>query len=89
MDLNQIINDAAQGHDWLVLAIAAVLLIVPVVMKALGKKVPIVDTILDLGLKVLPLLKKKPVEPPADPSQPQGIAKVVEVVKDPKNGPNL
>lgn len=89
MDLTQIINDAAQGHDWLVLAIACVLLIVPVVMKALGKKVPIVDTILDLGLKVLPLLKKKPVEPPADPSQPRGIAKVIEVVKDPKNGPNL
>ena len=78
-NLEALIHEAAQNKDWLTLAIAAVLLIVPVVMKALGKKVPLLDSGLDLVAKILPALKKKPVEPPPAEGEKQGLAAVVPI----------
>jgi hypothetical protein len=82
MDLQSIINEAAQSRDWLMLAAASLALIVPVVLKALGKSVPIVDQLLGLLLKVVSAFRKPPqAPPPADGKA--GIAAVVPI-KDEK-----
>ena len=76
-DLLTIIDTAAQTQDWLILAIAAVLLIVPIVLKALGKKVPLVDGIIDLAVGILKTRKKAP--PPVPAGELEGVAKVVPI----------
>lgn len=77
-DVLDIIDTAAQTQDWLVLAVASVLLIVPIVLKALGKRVPLVDGAIKLAVGILK--SRKPKEPPAPQSgETQGIPSVVPV----------
>jgi hypothetical protein len=76
--LEDLINEAAQSKNWPMLAAAAVILIVPVVLKALGKSVPLLDQALAWAQKALPMLKKK-APPPAPEGEPQGVAKVVPI----------
>ena len=84
--LEDLINEAAQTKNWPMLAAAAVILIVPVVLKALGKSVPLLDQALSWAQKALPMMRKKEV-PPAPEGEPQGVAKVVPI-EDAKKGPN-
>ena len=76
-DILDIINAAAQSQDWLILAISAVLLIVPIVLKAVGKKIPLVDGVVELAVSVLKARKKAP--PPVPAGELEGVAKVVPV----------
>ena len=77
-DILAIIDAAAQSQDWLILAIASVLLIVPIVLKALGKKVPLVDGIVELAVSVLKSRKPK-APPPVPAGELEGVAKVVPI----------
>ena len=80
-DLLEIVDAAAQSQDWVILAIAAVLIIVPIVLKALGKKVPLVDAALSLAVGVLKSVKRK--QPPP-PEVEGGVGAVVPVAELPK-----
>lgn len=80
-ELLDTLNTAVQTQNWVLLALVAVLIvggIVSVILKAMGKSVPIVDTLLELGkslIKVVPA--KKAPEP--KPGEPSGIAAVVKI----------
>lgn len=96
MDAIEILNQAAQHKDYLLLAVSAVAVIVPVVLKVLGKQVPIVDQAIELVLKVVVALRKPKSgdigDPPGGPSKPgdqevdeeTGLAKVVPIKTDEK-----
>ena len=77
-DIVEIIDVAAQSKDWIVLAIASVLLIVPIVLKALGKHVPLVDSAVELVLGILKGMKRK-APPPLPPGEKDGVAAIVPV----------
>ena len=86
MDANQLIEQltsAAAAHNWIATAVIATLLIVPLVLKMLGKSVPVLDGILSWAAGFLPQLRKatdpKPVDAPVDPSKPSGLAAVVPI----------
>ncbi len=82
-DLLSIIDNAAQSQDWLILAVSSVLLVVPIVLKALGKKVPLVDGVIEFAIGVLK--SRKPKEPPAPkPGEATGVNAVVPVTDPPK-----
>ena len=77
MDLQALINEAAQNKDWLLLAVGCVALAVPIVLKALGKNIPVVDQILDVLIRVAVNFRKKPVPTPANGKE--GISAVVPI----------
>lgn len=77
-DLLDVIDAAAQSKDWLILAIASVCVVVPIVLKALGKNVPLVGTAVEFVAGILKARKPKP-PPPAPEGQAQGIGAVVPV----------
>lgn len=92
MDANQLISalsDAAAAHNWLVVGVVALLLIVPLVLKMLGKDLPILDAAFGWIAGFLPQLraatdpKPKPVDPSA-PVEPSGLAKVVPIKEEEK-----
>lgn len=77
-ELLDVLNSAAQSKDWLVLAVAAVCVIVPVVLKALGKHVPLVDAAVEFVTGILKA--RKPKAPPPPPAgQAEGVAAIVPV----------
>ena len=55
-----LINDAVSNQQWILLALAIVLLIVPIVLRALGKQIPIVDQLVPVITGFLKGLLKKP-----------------------------
>lgn len=77
----QVSNDAVQTlHDalaaqstagWIVAGVAAVVIILPLVLKALGKSVPLLDTLLDVVLSVAKsfVKPKDPVDVNGTPEQ--------------------
>lgn len=77
-DILTIIDTAAQSQDWVILAIASVVLIVPIVLKALGKKVPLVDAGVSLVVGILKGMKRK-APPPLPEGEKDGVAAVVPV----------
>lgn len=75
------LNDALAGQNWMaVAAISAVmvLMLVSIVLKALGKGVPVLDTLVSMGKGLVKVLPKKAPPPPADPAK-DGVAAVVPV----------
>ena len=74
-----LLNQAAQNKDWITLAVVAVVIIVPLVLKVLGKKVPILDTILDLTLKIVRVARPQKPLPPPEPGKPEGVAAIVPI----------
>lgn len=82
MDMEAIINQAVLAKDWVTLAVAVVVLVVPIVLKALGKDVPVVDAVVGWVRGVLAARAKKPVVPPT--SGKEGVEAVVPVVEKPK-----
>lgn len=79
MDLNLLINEAAQNKDWVILVGALIALVVPVVLKLFGKSVPIVDTILDFGIRTLVSMRKKPAEVAPAKDEKVGLAAIVQI----------
>jgi hypothetical protein len=81
MDLNSIVSLALDHKDYILLAVALVAMVVPVVLKALGKDVPIIDSLLEAVVGLVEKLRasKNAAPPPADPSKPDGIAAVVPI----------
>lgn len=72
------LNSAAQSGDWVMLAVLGVAVIVPIVLKALGKSVPVLDQALELAVKVAGAFRKPKPPPPAEPGK-DGIAGIVPV----------
>lgn len=88
-DFLNLLSDAVVSQNWpLVAAIAVVFIlsVVSLVLKALGKNVPLVDKVLDFAKSGLKFIPKKAPPAPA-PGEPQGVAAVVPVVEE-KKGPN-
>lgn len=86
-NLLDLLNGAVSSQDWLQTAAIAVLValsLTAVVLKALKKPVPLLDTLLDLGKGLLKVLPKKSPPPPADPAK-DGLAAVVKF--EDKRGP--
>ena len=88
--LNQL-SLLVQSQDWLSVTVVAVLVLLSaaiVVLKALGKIIPILGTILELGKGLLKVLPKKTPPPPADPAK-DGLAAVVKIddKRDPPKSP--
>lgn len=87
-ELLELLSGAVQSQSWLIVVAAAVLLalsVTIVVLKAINKPVPLLDTLLELGKGVVKVLPKKAPPPPVDPSK-DGVAAVVEI-KDARKGP--
>jgi hypothetical protein len=84
--VEELINQAVAQKDWIMLGAASLLLVVPVVLKALGKNVPMLDFAIDLGRKLL-LSRAKivPVEKKPE-DEPKGIAAIVDI-QDARKGP--
>jgi nicotinamide riboside transporter PnuC len=80
-ELIQQLSDAVQSQNWLVVVVASVLAalaIVSIVLKALKKPVPILDTLLELGKGLVKILPAKKAPAPVDPSK-DGVNAVVPV----------
>ncbi len=75
------IQEAAASHDWLTVIVGTVLVTVPVVLKALGRSVPILDQVLGAGGSILKFVKGRKKDAPAP--QP-GVSSVVDVVDEEK-----
>jgi len=85
-ELMNMLSDAVASQNWLtVVAVAMVILAggASVVLKALKKPVPILDTLLELAKGGLKLLPKKEAPKPAE-GEASGIAKVVPVEEEKK-----
>lgn len=77
-EIVDIIDAAAQTQDWVVLVIASLVLVVPLVLKGMGKKVPLVDAAVALVTGVLKGMKRK-APPPLPEGEKDGVAGVVPV----------
>lgn len=83
-DLMQMLSDAVAGQNWpvvVVLAVLVVLSLVAVVLKMLGKDVPILDKLLDLGKGIVKMLPAKKEPPPVEPDK-DGVSNVVPIRDD-------
>lgn len=76
--LEDLINEAAQQKNWPLLVGALVIVLVPAVLKLLGKQIPIIDSAVDLAKKALPMLRKKDVPPPAA-GEKEGLAAIIPI----------
>lgn len=80
-DFLNLLSDAVVSQNWfLVVAIAVVLVlaVVDAVLKALGKPVRILGSVLDLAKSGLKMIPRKAPPAPA-PGEPAGVAAVVPV----------
>lgn len=83
MDSNllDMLNAAVQSSDWVsVVAVGAliVLSLVVIVLKALKKPVPVLDSVLEVGKGLVKVLPKKEPPAPVDSSK-TGLAAVVKI----------
>ena len=75
--LSDVINQAAVSHQWLLLGLAGLALLVPIVLHALGNDIPFVSSILNALVEVVKGMKTVD---PVPKDAPQGIAKIVPIV---------
>jgi hypothetical protein len=80
-ELLALLNDAASTQNWPVLAAGVVLLAVPIVLKAIGKPVPILDQVLPTAVKFLKGMKKPAPKPEEQPENQPGLAAVIQIDK--------
>ncbi len=82
---SDLINQAAGAGDLISRIIGLVALAIVTVLKVLGKKVPLVDTIIALALGLYQKLRGvKPKVEPAKPADQEGLAGVVEIKPEEK-----
>lgn len=84
-DASQLLHDAIANHGWVIAACAGLIILVPLVLKALGKNIPGVDLVLDVAVGLLKSFSKKPAPAPA-PTEEQkaaeaGVTNVVDIKK--------
>ena len=82
-ELLKVLSDAVASQNWLSVVVVSVVVLASVaslVLKALKKPVPLLDSVLDIAKTGVKLLPKKDPPPPADPSK-DGIAAIVPVEK--------
>ncbi len=87
-DIMTLIHDALANHGWVVAGIAAVVLIVPMILRAFKINVPFLDTVLGVLLQLLREVERKQeadkkareAETAAKAVPPQGVAAVADVV---------
>ena len=82
-DLLATLSEAVARGDWLVVSVAAVVVLTTLVgagLKMAGRPVPILDTVAGLAGKALKALPRKPAAAPS-PDEKQGVEAVVEVKK--------
>ena len=73
--------EAAKANDLLLIAVALAAVVVPLVLKVLGKNVPGLDPVLRLIVSVVGAFRKKKDPPPA-PDEPQGVSNLVPLKRD-------
>jgi hypothetical protein len=78
-ELLALLNDAAANQNWPVLAAGVVLLAVPIVLKAIGKPVPILDQAIPTAIKFLKGIKKPAPKPETLPENQPGLSNVVNI----------
>ncbi len=83
-ELNDLINVAITNKNWLLLAVAILLVLVPTVLHLLGKDMPIVTTLLTA---VADFLKARPSLTAPKSEDQKGVLSVVKVEEE-KKGPN-
>lgn len=85
VDIVSLINDAVAAKNWPLLAVAVLMLVVPIVLHLIGKDVPVVTSVLT---KIAEFLKARPAAKPVAPvDEPKGVLAVVKVEEE-KKGPN-
>lgn len=82
-DAMQLLTDSVAQNDLVVGGIALVALLVVVILKALGKSIPLVDPIVKLCLAIAPAIGKafKKPAPAADAPKPEGLGKLIGLEK--------
>ena len=68
-----LLNEALAGGNYWIAGAVAVVILVPLILKALGKRVPILDTVLAAALVILKGLSRPraPPAPPPEPTEPE------------------
>lgn len=83
LDPIALINDAVASRNWPLLAVCALAVIVPIVLTALGKNVPIVSSIingaLSLAVKIFPKKAAPAVAPSEEVKPAEGVSNVVNI----------
>jgi hypothetical protein len=82
-ELLKMLSDAVASQNWLVVvavSIVVLLAVTSMVLKALKKPVPVLDSVVSLAEAGVKMLPKKDPPPPADPSK-DGVSAVVPVEK--------
>ncbi len=80
-ELTQILQDALGQHTttgYVLAAVVALCILVPLVLKAMGKNIPFLDTLVNVIVMVLRGAVKKP-EPEVPVEPPKGVGNVVEL----------
>lgn len=77
-DLLTQLSDAVAGQNWIAVAAIGLAIVIPLVLKALGKNVPFVDPILRVIVGWARGLKGPKAPAPA-PEEQKGLAAVVEI----------
>lgn len=80
-DLLALINEAASSQNWPLLAGAVAVLIVPIVLKAVGKPVPVLDQAVPAVVRLLKGIKKPAPKPETLPENQPGLANVIQIDK--------
>ena len=76
------LTEAARNGDLIAVSVACVVVLVPLILKALGKNVPFVDSLLSVAVGAFRSfrgIKKPPVRPPEEQG---GIASVVPIKRE-------
>lgn len=82
-ELLKLLSDAVASQSWMTVVVISVVVlasVVSVVLKALKRPVPLLDSALSIARGAIKMLPKKDLPPPADPSK-DGVAAVVAVEK--------
>lgn len=82
-ELLKVLSDAVASQNWLSVVVVSVVVLASlasIILKALKKPVPVLDSALEIAKAGVKLLPKKDPPPPADPSK-DGIAAIVPVEK--------
>jgi len=82
-ELLQSLSDAVASQSWLTVVVVSLVVLASVaslILKALKKPVPILDSVIDVAKGAVKMLPKKSPPPPADPSK-DGLAAIVPIKK--------
>jgi len=82
-ELLKLLSDAVASQNWLTVVVVSLVVLASlasIILKALKKPVPVLDSVVDLAKAGVKMLPKKDPPPPVDPSK-DGVSAVVPVEK--------